>query len=284
MQPIIVIGMHRSGSSLLVKVLQQLGVFMGNDFEENNESMFFNRINNWMLMQAGTSWDCPESFNYISDEFKVLMVDIIRNRLKSNHLKKYLGNSNHSIKDLDFSWGWKDPRNTFTIDIWKEIFPEARIIHIYRNPVDVINSLAKREESKIPAVGKRSRTGIKRKFYAYNLPERRFYHHSFKSLNLSANFDLWKTYVNKAFSVNQKDGVEVLHISYERLLEKPEVIINSIEGFCKLKSDVTNHEKMLQIIDKTRKYAFVNNSELVDFYKTINNDKLVLSLGYGDMT
>ena len=61
MQPIIVIGMHRSGSSLLVKVLQELGVFMGNDFEENNESMFFNKINDWRLLQAGASWDIPEN-------------------------------------------------------------------------------------------------------------------------------------------------------------------------------------------------------------------------------
>jgi hypothetical protein len=283
MPPIVIIGMHRSGSSLLVKVMQEMGVFMGNDFDENNESRFFNRINDWMLLQAGASWDCPENFKYISDDFKALMVEIIRNRLKSIHLKKYLGNSNHSIKNQAFIWGWKDPRNTFTIKIWKEIFPGAKVIHIYRNPVDVISSLVKREISKIPAAGNRSRTGIKRKFYSYNLPNRRFFYHSFKSLKLSENFDLWKTYVNKAFSPGQEDSTEVLQISYEDLLEKPEAIIGNIIEFCNLKTENRNHEKFLQTINKTRKFAFVKSPELVEFYKKIKNDELVDRLGYGSI-
>jgi hypothetical protein len=280
MQPIIITGMHRSGSSLLVKVLQELGVFMGNDFEENNESRFFIRINDWMLLQAGASWDNPENFDFVSDDFKALMADIIRNRLKSIHLKKYLGNSKRSIKDSNFTWGWKDPRNTFTIKIWKEIFPGAKVIHIYRNPVDVISSLAKRETSKIPTKGNQSRTGIKRKFYGYFLPEKRFYHHSFKSLDLSKNYDLWKRYVDEAFNLNRKDDTGVLHISYEDLLEKPETIINSIIEFCNLRAENRNHEKFLQTIDKTRKFAFIDNPELVEFYKTIKSDELMVRLGY----
>ncbi len=283
MQPIIIIGMHRSGSSLLVKVLQELGVFMGNDFEENNESMFFNKINNWMLLQAGAAWDYPENFNYISDDFKALMVEIVQNRLNSFHLKNYLGSSIKPINDPSFIWGWKDPRNTFTIDVWKAIFPKAKIVHIYRNPVDVVNSLAKREASKITPTGNQNGTGIKKKFYGYRLPKKRLYYHSFKSLNLPANFDLWKTYVNKAFSPGREDDAEILHLSYEDLLEKPEAGIKSIIEFCNLITENKNYEKFLQTIDKTRKFAFIDNPELVEFYKKIKNDELVVRLGYGDI-
>ena len=283
MQPIIIIGMHRSGSSLLVKVLQELGIFMGNDFEENNESMFFNEINNWMLLQAGASWDCPENFNYISNDFKTLMVEIVKSRLKSFRLKKYLGTSKYSFNDPDFIRGWKDPRNTFTIDVWKEIFHKPKIIHIYRNPVDVISSLAKREKSKIPVTKNRTRTGIKKRIYGYCFPTKRLFHHSFKSLYLSANFDLWKTYVNKSYSVSREDDTEILHISYEDLLEKPEVIINDIIEFCNLKTGEGSFGKLLQTIDKTRKFAFINDMKLVAFYKTIKNDEVVRKLGYGNI-
>ncbi len=63
--------------------------------------MFFNKINDWILLQAGASWDNPENFNYISDDFKTLMVDLIRNRLKNIHLKKYL--------ETDFPGSKSDP-------------------------------------------------------------------------------------------------------------------------------------------------------------------------------
>ena len=283
MQPIIIIGMHRSGSSLLVKVLQELGVFMGNDFEENNESMFFNKINDWLLSQAGASWDCPENFNHLSNDFKDLMVEIVQRKLKNTYLKKYLGSSYRSIYDSSFIWGWKDPRNTFTIDVWKEIFTKPKVIHIYRNPVDVINSLTKRETSKITVTGNPTRTGIKKWFYGYRLPKKRLFYHSFKSLNFTANFDLWKTYTNKAFNMKKEGGTEVLHISFENLIEKPEIIIKKIVEFCNLKVDERNHKDFLQTIDKTRKFAFVKNAELVEFYKTIKNDKLITRLGFGDI-
>ena len=273
--------MHRSGSSLLVKVLQYLGVFMGNDFEENNESMFFNKINDWMLLQAGASWDSPENFNYISNDFKALMVEIVKNRLRTIHLKKYLGSTKRSIKDLDFAWGWKDPRNTFTIDIWKEIFPEAKIIHIYRNPVDVINSLIKRETSKITVTGNPTKTGLKKKLFGFKLPQERLFCHSFKSLDKQAAFVMWKEYVEKALKAGDKN--EVLNISYESLIENPVETCNAISTYCKIEMEQENLESLVQGFDQSRKFAFVNEKQLMEFYKTIKEDELVVKLGYGNI-
>ena len=87
--------------------------------------------------------------------------------------------------------------------------------------------------------------------------------------------------MNKDFSPGRE--AEVLHISYEDLLEKPEAIIKNIIEFCNLEAKNRNHEKFLQTIDKTRKFAFVNDSELVEFYQSIKNDELVVRLGYGDI-
>ncbi len=281
MQPIIVIGMHRSGSSLLVKVLQELGVFMGNDFEENNESMFFNKINDWMLLQAGASWDNPENFNYISNDFKALMVEIIENRLKTIHLKKYLGSKKRSLNDSAFIWGWKDPRNTFTLDVWKEIFPKARIIHIYRNPVDVINSLIKREASKITVTGNPTKTGLKKKLFGYKLPQERLFYHSFKSLDKQAAFVMWKEYVEKALKVEKSSNT--LNISYENLIENPLETCNAISAFCNIEIEHKNLESLVQGFDQSRKFAFIKEKELTDFYEKIKEDELVIKLGYGNI-
>jgi hypothetical protein len=265
-----------------VKVLQELGVFMGNDLEENNESLFFNKINDWMLLQAGASWDNPENFNYISNDFKALMAEIIGNRLKTIHLKKYLGGTNQSLSDSGFAWGWKDPRNTFTIDVWKEIFPEARIIHIYRNPVDVISSLIKRETSKITQTGNPTKTGLKKKLFGDKLPRERLFYHSFKSLDKQAVFSMWKQYVEKALWL--KEEKDILSISYENLLEKPETEMGRIVGFCGLKTKSMADGNFLKSFDKTRKYAFTNDKGLMDLYETIKDDELVIKMAYGNMS
>ena len=283
MQPIIVIGMHRSGSSLLVKVLEELGVFMGNDLEENNESIFFNNMNEWLLKQAGASWYSPESFNYISDDFKSIMVDILKNRLKGIHQKKYLGKNASSIGEISSAWGWKDPRNTFTIDVWKELFPDAKIIHIYRNPVDVVSSLVKREMNEVPLIENKTRTGIKKKVYGLKLPSKRLMHHKFKCTNKDGAYSLWKEYTNKALSISLTDKMCVKHIAYEDLIENPKLIIKQLIEFCNLDINTKADSGILKMIDKSRKYAFLNNSEYLSFYESIKNDDLLSKLNYQDI-
>ena len=44
-EPIIITGMHRSGTSLLTNFLSDCGVFMGKSLDGNYESVFFQRIN-----------------------------------------------------------------------------------------------------------------------------------------------------------------------------------------------------------------------------------------------
>jgi hypothetical protein len=44
------------------------------------------------------------------------------------------------------AWGWKDPRNSITLPVWLKLFPDARVIHIVRNGVDVAESLYRRQQ------------------------------------------------------------------------------------------------------------------------------------------
>ena len=53
-------------------------------------------------------------------------------------LQKFL--RSYKLSDIDTRWGWKT-LEILTLPIWKSIFPDSKIIHIYRNPVDVANSL-----------------------------------------------------------------------------------------------------------------------------------------------
>ena len=281
MKPVIVIGMHRSGTSLIVKLLEELGVFMGADQEHNGESLFFNTINKWILHQAHASWDNPENYNYLSYEAKETLVPIIKNRLNSFYKKKYFGKLRKQISffDIDFLWGWKDPRNTFTIDIWKEIFIDLKIIHIHRNPMDVINSLCKREESNITNIGNPTRTGIRKKLFGLKLPQSNLFVQSFRSLDYSGGFSLWKEYVTRSFSISD-DFSEIYHVSYEELISSSEKVIKDLSVFLEL-SDIPLPAK--EHIDSKKLFTFLNNPELVNFYQNICSDNLVRKLNYGNI-
>src|SRR5687768_18197846 len=70
--PIVVIGMHRSGTRLVVDVLDKLGVFMGADRQGDAESVAFMMINEWLFHQCGAFWSEPMSVHFMLSEPEVV--------------------------------------------------------------------------------------------------------------------------------------------------------------------------------------------------------------------
>jgi len=274
-QPVIIIGMHRSGTSLLSRILEKAGIFMGVKKEENNEALFFLKFNDWVLKQANATWDNPYCFNFINDTFISHIKRVYDKRQKSMFAIQYLGFQNYlkyrEINNIDFKWGWKDPRNTFTLDIWKEIYPGAKILHIYRNPVDVAQSLKVRAEK----IEKQFSYNLKKKLKEYLLKGKVGYNHSYRVLSLEGGFELWKEYVEKAFQEKS-----AFHVKYEDLLQNPKENMGLIFDFLKLGIQESSLEEYIKEFNSDRRYAFRKNPELVCFYKKLKNDELVQKLGY----
>jgi hypothetical protein len=74
-------------------------------------------------------------------------------------------------------WGWKDPRSTFTLPVWLDVFPQAKVIHLVRHGVDVAWSLRKRER-------KREHKSERKTF-------------SERCLDLAGGLELWAEYVTE---------------------------------------------------------------------------------------
>ena len=55
--PIIIVGMHRSGTTMITDMLQQLGLFMGWVLQENSEALFFVQRNERLMNACGGSWE-----------------------------------------------------------------------------------------------------------------------------------------------------------------------------------------------------------------------------------
>ena len=92
--PVIFIGMHRSGTSMLGRLLEELGMFFGSLKDENNEALFFQDLNEWLLGQCGGRWDNPATFNkyfWRNDEAVKWTELYIRNLLASPRFIQFLG-------------------------------------------------------------------------------------------------------------------------------------------------------------------------------------------------
>jgi len=144
----IVVGMHRSGTSLLSGILERCGFFMGREQTQNRESVFFQDLNREILDLFGCSWRCPDFLPPVAElsQPSAWLKDFMTARLDREMISGHFGI--HFLKALGtqpFLWGWKDPRNSLLLPVWKTFFPYAKILHIRREGRAVALSLLARE-------------------------------------------------------------------------------------------------------------------------------------------
>lgn len=281
-QPIVILGMHRSGTTMITEILEQLGLFVGDQKDDNCESLFFYKINKWAFRIGISKIDMPDNMKLMSPACKTEIISSFDYFLGSWRRWIYLGKKYFfrykNIKDLDFPWGWKEPLNTFTIDLWKEIFPEAKIIHIYRNPMDSAASFIKRDAVKRNSFKLSWKKRLKRFFLISNK-----YHQNFRLTDFQPGYDVWQSYINKAFELESQFENRILTIKYEDFLDDPIPFLQKLVPFCGLSATESQIKTSSNNIKVARKFAFQGNSESVDFYNKIKNDPIMVKLGYNNI-
>ncbi|MGC8490831.1 MAG: sulfotransferase family protein [Syntrophobacteraceae bacterium] len=145
----VILGMHRSGTSLLANFLHAIGVDLGQDLlgaDEWNaagywESRNIQSIHEKILAELSCSWDNPP-LSFHADWF-------FRPRIQElkKELIEFVGSEcNRTEKIL----GFKDPRTAFFLPLWKEIFDELQLEPLYllaiREPGSVVASLKTRDQ------------------------------------------------------------------------------------------------------------------------------------------
>lgn len=238
--PVIIIGMHRSGTSLLTRVLQQNGFFMGRGASRNEEAAFTNAVNAWVFRQASATWDRPESMDeLLNDEaLRPWLIDYIGGIIRGPASLRFLGLRRGlrggGLPGQRGPWGWKDPRNTYTLPLWLELFPEARVLHIVRHGVDVAESLRRRRRRALE--GNVARYRLRRAFYRNSpfAPKRRGFGPQVRCRTLEGGFGLWRQYVERAGEQTAALGERALTVCYEDLLTRPQEGLERALNFCGL--------------------------------------------------
>ena len=261
--PIIVTGMHRSGTTLLSKILDNQGISMGFKKEINNESIFFLKINTWLLTLVSASWDSPSDFNNFDNKQKSIVLNKIKrlmiSRLNFLHIGYFYLFFKKSLFNINNIWGWKDPRNTFTLDLWIELFPNAKIINIMRHPLAVSNSLLIRQK-KLIELDKANKYKIKNKVSTLLGINRS----SMLSSGVLNDIDdcllLYKKYQIQSIKNSNRYKNKILNIKYEDLLLNTDETLSKIFNFLKIKINQNNMKKIIEKLDSDR----------IDSFKKVN--------------
>ena len=140
---IIVLGMHRSGTSLVTRLLHAMGGYVGAKEDllpamECNAEGFWERrdvqdINEDLLESLNASWDNP------------VKVDVRRLSVKA--LRDFNNATVPVVDELNQHQPWvvKDPRLSLFMSLWQPMLKSPFAVICWRNPLEVANSLKQRD-------------------------------------------------------------------------------------------------------------------------------------------
>jgi hypothetical protein len=211
---VFVLGMHRSGTSAITRVVNLLGVPLAAEHElrpaddENPvgfwESTALSGANERLLNLFGGAWIAPPSLE------------------PGWHEDARLGGLRREARPLlarvhgTREWAWKDPRNCLTLPFWlavADVTPAA--LFVYRHPLEVADSLATRD-----------------------------------GLPAAVSFALWERYNRAALA--SAAGLPTFVVSYDRLVRAPSTVAVKLLGFlrdCAFDVDDASIEEVERFVD-----------------------------------
>lgn len=143
---VLILGMHRSGTSAIARGVHALGVYLGSDFlspRPDNPTGYWEdknicQLNEGLLAILGVKWEevaLIEHPPWQEPEIQALLADAV----------EYVCSAfaDHPL------WGFKDPRTIRLLPFWRSVLKhlevEERYLLVIRNPRSVAVSLAQRQ-------------------------------------------------------------------------------------------------------------------------------------------
>jgi hypothetical protein len=179
---LIVLGMHRSGTSVLARLLNLMGAYFGPEgastgANPENPKGFWERrdvrmLNDYVLQSAGCDWN------------RVLGFD--PGNLPDDLLAEFTKRASKLVLEMDAHRPWllKEPRLCLLFPLWRKVLDMPACIHIYRHPVEVAASL-----------------------------------HARNGIPIAAGLALWERYVRSALAGSS--GLPTILVSHRKLMQQP---------------------------------------------------------------
>jgi hypothetical protein len=179
---LIVLGMHRSGTSAVTRLLNMAGAYFGpegisNGADEGNPKGFWERLDiraacDGLLQESGFDW------------WKV--ADFSTERISDESRERHIGSLRRIVLDLDAHRPWvvKEPRLCLLFPLLRPLLEVPVCIHVTREPLEIASSL-----------------------------------HTRNGFPQPAGLALWEVYARR--SIRASEGLPRMHVRYEDLMSSP---------------------------------------------------------------
>jgi hypothetical protein len=176
-----VVGMHRSGTSAVTRVINLLGVPLGR--EDDIYTAEDNPSGHW---ESNTLCDLDDMILHVFGGFDMGMPPMPRSWLRSRRAEYLQGVMRATFDDVyrGEQWLWKDPRICLTLPLWRQVLNDFCIVFVVREADPVARSLHRREGFPM--------------FYCYAL---------------------WDDYNRRAIAASS--GLPVVTVDFDSMLEEP---------------------------------------------------------------
>jgi hypothetical protein len=288
--PVIVIGMHRSGTSMVAGMLSVMGLFLDPAFpcspdQTGNvvpdaqlrtngyaESTAFRLLDEAVLMSAGANWFDVEPFLARRERRGFARGNLARMQLATygSLLRDHLA---HRPAGASGTWGWKDPRASLLLPYWLRLFPEARLLHVRRQDQGIVNSLMRRaaqqaeEPTTAPTVSTRASRLLRNPLLAINALQRRLGLTAPPGATADSLLDrdfchkLTDRYVQECLAYRYL-GDRYLELWYEDVLDDPEGTVSRITAFAQLTPSQSAQQMARDLVGRDVKPSAPRSSHL----------------------
>lgn len=127
----VVLGMHKSGTTLVTQILHRSGISM---VEAIDEARSYDKGNQWERESTKQiNHELLRSAHKYSLVARVPPGGVAGDSVVANKMSQLINHYNTLYRD----WGFKDPRTALVFDQWSHVLPEHVVIAVYRRPEEV---------------------------------------------------------------------------------------------------------------------------------------------------
>jgi hypothetical protein len=223
---------------------------MGSWLSRDAESVHFQRINRRIYGAASSKWGEVDSLlramgraSFVDEQTRVARRALFQEKRfpgRETEIERFFGRDLWARMDQDEYpiWGWKDPRTTLVFPIWLHLFPNARLVHVLRNGIDVAISVHRRSL--------KQKRKLRNRLFAKD--------YSPATLDFGYSFRLWESHVS--FVLEHQHLVppdRFLEVRYEDLLADPRATLERLADYAGQQVAEDRLLAACQMVDRSRR-------------------------------